>query len=184
MSNWIQKSGKNQGGMMSMRLDEAKLKIELVPSTSWYNNLRKQVSRKDWNKIRRESYANANYQCEICGEKSQLHCHEKWNYNDEERLQKLEGFEAICVNCHMIKHAGFSMHTEESRQRFDRDKLIGHFCKVNNCDKNDFVRYEKMAFEIWSRRSQYQWKVDLGEYKEVAKSVQTRGKQPPYVNPN
>ena len=87
-----------------MNENEMKLIIELVPSTSWYDNLRNCVSRQDWDKIRKKAYADADYKCEICGAKTQLHCHEKWNYDGEKSLQKLEGFEAICVNCHMIKH--------------------------------------------------------------------------------
>ena len=152
---------------MSYSEQKLKLNIELVPSTSWYDNLRKCISGYDWDKIRKKAYANASYKCEICGEKTPLHCHERWNYDDEKLLQKLEGFEAICVNCHMIKHIGFSMHTEEGRNQFDRDELITHFCKVNNCSKNDFMRYEEEAFEIWRKRSQYQWEVDLGDYKNI-----------------
>lgn len=159
---------------MKSKLDKLKLKIELVPSTSWYDNLRNCVNREDWDKIRKKAYADANYKCEICGEKAQLHCHEKWNYNDENQLQKLEGFEAICVNCHMIKHAGFSMHTEEGRRQFNRDELIAHFCKVNNCYRNDFLKHEDEVFKIWKERSQYQWKVDLGDYKDVIKSDSKR----------
>jgi hypothetical protein len=148
-----------------------RLEIELVPSTSWYSNLRKYISNHDWDRIRKKAYADANYKCEICGEKGQLHCHEKWNYDDEKRIQRLEGFEALCVNCHMIKHAGFSMYTEEGKKRFNRDELIAHFCKVNNCDRNYFIRHETEAFKIWAKRSQYQWKVDLGEYKKMIKSI-------------
>lgn len=159
---------------MKSKSNELKLKIELVPSTSWYNNLRKCLNRQDWDKIRKKAYANANYKCEICGEKEQLHCHEKWNYDDEKLIQELEGFEAICVNCHMIKHAGFSMHTEEGRRKFNRDKLIAHFCKVNNCDRDDFMKHENEAFKIWRERTQYQWKVDLGEYKKMVKSAPKR----------
>jgi len=152
---------------MGLKADKLKLKIELVPSTSWYDNLRKCISQQDWDRIRKRVYANAGYKCEICGEKTRLHCHEKWSYDDQKRIQKLEGFEALCINCHMIKHAGFSMHTKEGRSRFNRDKLINHFCKVNNCDRDYFLRHEEEAFKIWRERSQYQWRVDLGEYKNI-----------------
>ena len=38
-----------------------KLEIDLVPSTAWYSNLRKKVSQKDWDRIRKQSYADANH---------------------------------------------------------------------------------------------------------------------------
>jgi len=143
--------------------DEFKLKIELVPSTSWCDNVRRCTSKQGWDEIRRKAYADAGHKCEICGEKGQLHCHEKWSYVDERLVQKLEGLEAICVNCHMIKHAGFSMHTEQGRRQFDRNKLIAHFCKVNDCERTDFMKHEKEAFRIYRERSEHQWRVDLGE---------------------
>ncbi|KAF5437681.1 hypothetical protein C5S35_02845, partial [Candidatus Methanophagaceae archaeon] len=38
---------------MNMKSKELRLKIELVPSTSWYNNLRKYITKEDWDKIRK-----------------------------------------------------------------------------------------------------------------------------------
>ncbi len=69
-----------------------KLEIDLVPSTAWYSNLRKKVSQKDWDKIRKQSYADANHKCVICDADSRLNCHENWEYNDKNHIQKLKGF--------------------------------------------------------------------------------------------
>jgi hypothetical protein len=144
-----------------------KLKIELVPSTSWYNSLRAKISREDWDKIRKKSYSDANYLCEICGANSQLHCHEKWSFDNVKRIQRLEGVEAICVNCHMIKHAGFSMHTEEGKQKFNREELIEHFCKVNNCHRDDFLKHEDVAFTEYTKMSRHFWTIDFGKYNNL-----------------
>lgn len=143
-----------------------RLKIELVPSTVWYSNIRKTVSRDVWDKIRKKAYKEADYHCDICGEKGKLHCHEIWEYNDEEHIQSLKGFQALCENCHMIKHAGFSMHTKRGREIYDREELIEHFCKVNNCSRDDFLNHEAEAFKKWRKRSKFQWKQDFGEYSE------------------
>lgn len=43
-----------------------KLTIELVPTTCWYSNVRSNVSKAEWDIIRKESYSNANNCCEIC----------------------------------------------------------------------------------------------------------------------
>ena len=84
-----------------------KLEIELVPETSWYNNLRKALPRSEWDKIRKEVYEKANNKCEICQQDGRLNCHEKWSYDDEKNIQKLQGFQALCDKCHNIKHIGF-----------------------------------------------------------------------------
>ena len=36
-----------------------KLEIELVPSTAWEKNLRNEIPSKEWDKIRKQSYADA-----------------------------------------------------------------------------------------------------------------------------
>jgi hypothetical protein len=43
-----------------------KLTIELVPKTSWYSNVRSNVSKDEWDKIKKKCYIKANYKCEIC----------------------------------------------------------------------------------------------------------------------
>ena len=76
-----------------------KLTIELVPSTSWFNNVRSQVSAQEWDIIRHIVYAKANNICEICGGKGNKHaveCHEIWEYDDKEHIQKLIGMIALC----------------------------------------------------------------------------------------
>ena len=144
-----------------------KLVIELVPSTIWYSNIRSLVSKETWDKIRKEQYEKANHKCEICEASAQLHCHELWNYDDESHVQKLIGFIALCENCHMIKHAGFSMHTLEGSKIYERDKLIEHFCKVNSCRKEDFIKHENEAFKVWNERSKFKWKQDFGEWNNL-----------------
>ena len=41
------------------------LTIELVPSTSHYTNVRTILPKKEWDRLRKESYKKANYKCEI-----------------------------------------------------------------------------------------------------------------------
>jgi len=54
-----------------------KLKIELVPETAWYSNLRNKIPKNEWDKIRKQVYSNANYKCEICVNANiKLNCHE------------------------------------------------------------------------------------------------------------
>ena len=144
-----------------------KLTIELVPHTSWYNNLRKKIPRRHWDRLRKRIYREHDYKCGICGvEGGRLNCHEVWSYNDEEHVQKLEGFIALCDSCHFIKHIGLAG-ILASRNQLDYDELIEHFIKVNNCSRDDFDKQLDEASKTWADRSQYNWKIDFGDYTEL-----------------
>ncbi len=62
-------------------MKKVQLTIELVPSTSWYNNVRSIVTRAQWDKLRAIVYDKAWHLCEICegvGPKHPVECHEVW----------------------------------------------------------------------------------------------------------
>lgn len=143
-----------------------KLKIELVPETSWYKNLRKYMKEKDWDRIRKQTYANYGHRCGICGAEGRLNCHEIWEYDDKKHIQKLVGFIALCDMCHHVKHIGLAAELGLY------DRVVEHFMKVNNCDAKTFKEHEKEAFEQWKERSKHEWQIDLGEYKNVVKTTE------------
>ncbi len=148
---------------------QLKLLIELVPSTSWYDNLRKVLPQEEWDKIRKKSYKDAGYKCTICSVQGKLNCHEVWNYNDETHVQKLEGFIALCDLCHHVKHIGLAG-ILSSKGELDYEKVIEHFMKVNECDRRTFDEHKKRAFEEWRERSKQKWHMDLGEYKDIVQN--------------
>ncbi|MFA6269470.1 MAG: HNH endonuclease [archaeon] len=154
-----------------------KLEIELVPSTSWYSNLRKVLTIPEWNKLREEAYARSNYTCFICGNKGSLHAHEEWVYDDNQKIQTLDKIVALCENCHMIKHAGFSMHTAEGKRKYSTEKLITHFCIVNNCSQQDYKLHENEAFKKFNERSKYQWKFNLANLAQYGIDPKKVGKK-------
>ena len=136
------------------------LKIELVPKTSWYTNLRNILPEK-WDEIRRESYKKANYKCEICGVKEHLlECHEVWEYDAQKYIQKLVGLEVLCSSCHMVKHAGLAQHQGKL------SKVIGHLAAVNHWDVNEAIEHVDQAFKEWMERSKLSWEIDISLYKE------------------
>ena len=199
-----------------MKPKELRLKIELVPSTSWYDNLRKYTTREDWDKIRKAAYqtapkpiyivqilhfatirqlltkikcflprkdkkykicthtssygtvcyANYGYKCGICGAEGRLNCHEIWEYDDKKHIQKLSGFVALCDMCHHVKHIGLAG-ILASKGKLDYEKVVEHFMKVNNCDRDAFEKHREKAFEHWRKRSSHEWQVDLGEYEDI-----------------
>ena len=41
--------------------------VDLIPSTSWFTNVRSAVSERDWFRIRKMVYRRAGQRCEACG---------------------------------------------------------------------------------------------------------------------
>ena len=146
-----------------------KLKIELVPSTAWYSNLRNKIPKDEWDKIRKKSYSDSNHKCFICDANRRLNCHEIWEYDDKKHTQKLNGFVALCDDCHMIKHIGFAG-IQASKGLLDMDKLIEHFMKINSVDRKTFEEHHKKSFEIWEQRSKNDWKTDLAQWSNLIKN--------------
>src|ERR1700722_267423 len=87
-----------------------KLTIELVPSSSFYQNVRAVLSPAQWRTLSKQVRSEAYDICEICGASSEqsLDCHEIWNYDDKKQIQKLVGLRALCKKCHGVKHFGLS----------------------------------------------------------------------------
>ena len=132
------------------------LTIELVPVNSWFNNLRNALPQEDWDVIRRQAYQNAGYRCEICngvGPKWPVECHEVWGYNDEEHIQTLERFEALCPNCHMVKHIGYA----RVQGKYGQAKI--HLGQVNGWDAEMVESYINMAFMQHNIRNKFDWRV-------------------------
>jgi 5-methylcytosine-specific restriction endonuclease McrA len=135
-----------------------RLTIELVPSTAWYSNVRSNVTQQEWDVLRKECYKKAGYKCEICGgvgPKHPVECHEIWNYNDEDCTQTLDGLIALCPSCHEVKHIGLA----QINGKFN--EAVEHLSKVNGISVDDAKLYIEACFEIWSQRSQKEWKLDI-----------------------
>lgn len=139
---------------------EFKLTIELVPATSWYNNIRNAISKSAWNTIRKKVYAEYAYKCGICNTSGVIHCHEKWEYDDKKYVQKLIGFIALCPLCHWVKHIGLAGIRARER-KLDFEQIIQHFMKVNSCDRKTFEEHRDDAFTKWQERSKHLWKVEI-----------------------
>ena len=133
------------------------LTIELVPSSSFYNNVRSSVTKKQWDTIRSRVAAEAWNLCEICGgvgKKHPVECHEVWKY-DSKSVQTLERMIALCPSCHMVKHIGLAQVQGRG------DQAMKHLMKVNQLKKKEAEEYIIYAFALWSERSKYNWKLDI-----------------------
>jgi hypothetical protein len=136
----------------------ARLTVELVPKTSWYNNVRALVDEPTWGRIRRRVYREAGYRCEICGGKGPEHpveCHEVWRYNDRTRVQLLVRMIALCPACHEVKHLGLA--NVQGKGAYAR----GHLVRVNGWTLEQADAYITEAFGVWAQRSGGPWTLDL-----------------------
>ena len=142
------------------RFEPPRLTIELVPQTCWYSNLRSELSRKDWDTVRRWAYREAGYVCSICGGRGPSHpveAHEWWSYvvEDGRRVQRLDIVKAICPACHETKHMGLA------NIRGRAEVAIAHLGAVNGWNEDQAWAYAEAQFDLWRERSRYDWTADL-----------------------
>ena len=141
-----------------MTNDPPRLTVELVPRGQWGANLRSELSRKEWDRLRRASYKAADYKCEICGGVGRRHpveCHERWDYNEATKTQTLVGLISLCPACHQVKHIGRSFAIGKGPQ------AMAHLMKVNGWSEDEATLYVEGAFEVWHRRSNEDWTLDI-----------------------
>lgn len=136
------------------------LTIELVPEQLFFSNLRNAVGTTDWDILRRDAYAKAGHRCEICsgkGVKWPVECHEVWQYDDKVQLQKLLGLQALCPDCHGVKHFG------RTQLMGREEEALAHLMKVNSWSEHEARAYVWEAFSKWAERSahHFQWRQDL-----------------------
>lgn len=133
-----------------------KLEIELVPQTSWFTNLRSLLMPQEWDRVRHEVYARANYHCECCGAKvakGQLDAHEEWAYHDDGR-QELVRLVALCKACHECKHIGLA----QVQGRFEI--ALAHLMQVNRLSADQARQQVDAAFTLWEKRGRRKWSLD------------------------
>ncbi len=149
-----------------------KLTIDLVPKTCWYKNLRKQIRRSQWDKLRKKVYEDQSNVCQICGSMGKLSCHEIWHYDEKRHVQRLLGFHAVCGLCHHVAHFGMAR-ILVSQGHLDLEAVIEHFMKVNGVSREVFETHRTEAFQAWREKSKHQWKTDLGEWASLVSQNST-----------
>lgn len=136
------------------------LRVEVIPETCWGSNVRTIVAREDWDTIRRATYHDADYRCEICGGVGSQHpveAHERWEYDETgpTPVQRLVGMIALCPACHAVKHYGRSCAIERG------DEARAHLVEVNGWDEVQMADHLAEARDTWDARSAKAWDLDL-----------------------
>jgi hypothetical protein len=139
-----------------------KLKIELIPKTCHYSNVRTCLTTTQWDKIRKLSYEKANHVCEICGDtgKNQgfnhnVECHEIWEYDEYNMVQRLVGLISLCPRCHMVKHIGRSIAIG------NEEVCYRQLAKVNKWDQNQIKTHITESFNKHRMLSKFKWELDI-----------------------
>ena len=68
--------------LQEQREMKMKLAMQLVPETSWRENLRNKMGRTRWDKLRKQILVEQGSVCRICGSTNKLQCHEVWEFDD------------------------------------------------------------------------------------------------------
>ena len=174
-----------------------KLLVELVPTTCHFSNVRSTVTTQEWDLIRRLSYEAANNVCEICGDtgkkqgyKHNVECHEIWEYDDENHIQKLVGLISLCPTCHQVKHIGRAIAIGKEKECF------AQMAKVNKWSPKQIEDHIVESFRQHKERSKFQWSLDISilsqepyniklkEFKERIFEVKKLKKKKKKKNPN
>jgi 5-methylcytosine-specific restriction endonuclease McrA len=137
---------------------EPKLTVELVPKTVWGANLSQRLPRKEWDRLRHIAYDQADDRCEVCGgtgTNGRLECHEVWDYDDENRIQRLVRLCALCPACHQVKHIG------RARAYGREDEARAHLAETNGWTGTQALRYVEEQGALWLQRSHHQWTLNL-----------------------
>ena len=163
-----------------MAKKKPKLFVELIPTTCHYSNVRTTVKPAEWDKIRFISYEAANHKCEICGEigknqgyKHNVECHEIWEYDDENKIQKLKGLISLCPICHQVKHIGRAIAMGRHKDAYSQ------LMKVNKWTLQEVEQHVLASFELHKERSKYEWDLELSilteePYRIKLKNFKTR----------
>ena len=144
-----------------MSMSKPKLTIELVPSSSFYTNVRTILPKKEWDRLRNISYNKANFKCQICkgsgleqGYKHALECHEIWEYKSD-GTQYLKGLISLCPRCHQSKHVGRSIAVGLKKKVFE------HIAKVNKWTLAEVKAYVGFCFQEHKQRSKIKWTLNV-----------------------
>lgn len=106
-------------------------------------------------------YGRADQRCEACGsapdrgQSQWLEAHERWEYDQVHRIQRLKRLVCLCTNCHQTTHYGFA------KVKGREAEALAHLMAVNRWDRNTALRHVDAAFALWQERSRYDWTLDL-----------------------
>ncbi len=128
---------------------------EMLPVTTWEQNVRHLMGTERWDRIRKHAYKAAGFRCEICAARGRLEAHELWRLENETQVQKLERILALCPLCHKAHHLGIA------RRLGMYGEVREHLKRVNGWSERELEAAIADTYETWQQRCDWPWQVDL-----------------------
>lgn len=128
---------------------------EMLPVTTWEQNIRHKRGPEVWDRMRKHAYKAAGHRCEICGDQGKLEAHEAWSLANETCVQKLDRIIALCPVCHKAHHLGIA------RRLGMFDDVRRQLQRVNGWTARQVDAGIQEAYEVWQQRCDWPWTVDL-----------------------
>lgn len=128
---------------------------EMLPVTTWQQNVRHELGDEVWDRMRKHAYKAAGFRCEICATRGRLEAHESWSLSNETAVQKLERILCLCPLCHKAKHLGIA------RRLGMYEDVLQQLKRVNGWSDRDLIREIANAREAHEQRCEWPWTVDL-----------------------
>jgi hypothetical protein len=141
---------------------------ELVPIPLQGQSLKRLLKRSEWDKIRQEVFEKQGHKCGICRSQAKLSCHEVWEYDDKECVQRLIRLEGICGLCHFATHIG-NAQCLAAEGHLELEAVHDHACRVNNCARTKWEKEIAKAFGAWRARNLKAWTIDWCGYLDPIK---------------
>jgi len=144
-----------------------------MPATMWGKNVRAVISQEHWEALRwgfgattkkprflkikfPDRHRTEFVECAICGVPAQeLELHERWQYDDESLIQRLEGFDPVCYDCHLALHYG-----RATRVGLDA-RAREHLAHVNQWTAPEVHAQICEALKKWRARSKHAYTLDF-----------------------
>lgn len=128
---------------------------EMLPVTTWEQNVRGLMGTPLWDRMRRHAYRAAGLRCEICATIGPLEAHEHWELHNETCVQKLTRIQALCKFCHKSKHVGYA------RRLGIYSEVLDHLMVVNKWSRKELETGIQDVYEVWQQRCDWPWTVDM-----------------------
>ena len=146
---------------------QLKLTIQLIPRPLWGRSLAKLAPRNEWEKLRIQVFEWYDRRCGICraGNPTMI-CHEVWQYDDVNHVQRLADLMLVCEMCNRCIHFGQSERLA-AEGKLDLEMVMAHFCSVNGADRFELTMERSRAGKEWNERNKHEWTQDFGEYSDL-----------------
>ena len=164
---------------------------DLIPSSTWFNNVRKCVTRSSWDKLRHQIYKRANYTCECC--KQDCSISTTYSGDDYEDVvispPRFEEFDGVTElkkwnTIRLEAHERWSYDNDTKEQKLERIIALCHRChtathmglaglrgltelaikhikKVNNWHDTEWKKHSDEQSTLYRQRSAVNWTLNL-----------------------